>query len=207
MRFAQLKKWSDPIRAAFFIVACFVIVMTPFVQAGGASVGQEQGREKGKEQEKHILYEWTDSKGGVHITDQPGTIPERYRSTVHQVETPSREKNESIEQHSEPDIGISGNAEDEADLKAAWQQRMRKAKQHLSDLEQEYRELDQKRNEELGRWGGVASGHLENKEEAERIGQEMKRIQQEINDARNEIDVVIPDEARRAGIPPGWLRE
>jgi chromosome segregation ATPase len=208
MRSARSKKWSDSIRLAFFIAACFAVVVEPtFAQVGGKAVEQEQGQAKKQEQEKHILYEWTDSKGGVHITDQPGTIPERYRSTVHQVEAPPGEKTESIEQRSAPDSGISDNAENEADLKETWQQRMRRAKRHLSDLEQQYQELDQKRNEALGRWGGVASGRLEDREEAERIGLEMKHLQQEISDARNQIEVVIPDEARKAGIPPGWLRE
>jgi hypothetical protein len=209
MRSAQSKRWSDPIRFASFVAACFVIVVTPsFVQAGETSVWQEQGQAKGQEQEKHVLYEWTDSKGGVHITDQPGTVPERYRSTVRQVESPPAEEKESVEQpRIPPDVGTSDNAENEADLKETWQQRMREAKRHLADLEQQYRELDQKRNEALGRWGGVASGRLEGREEAERISREMKHIKQEISDARNQIEVEIPDEARKAGIPPGWLRE
>jgi hypothetical protein len=35
----------------------------------------------------------------------------------------------------------------------------------------------------------------------------MKQVQKEIDDTRNRINVVIPEEARKAGIPPGWLRE
>jgi chromosome segregation ATPase len=182
--------------------------MPAFAQTGGQSVDREQGQTKEQEEEKHFLYKWTDSKGKVHITDQPGTVPERYRSTVQKVEAPPEEETESsLEQRSSRDSDISDNEEKEADLKETWQQRMKDAKQHLADLEKQYQALDQKRNEVLGRWGGVASGHLEDKEEAERITQEMKQVQQEISDARNQIDVVIPDEARKAGIPPGWLRE
>jgi hypothetical protein len=32
-------------------------------------------------------------------------------------------------------------------------------------------------------------------------------MQKEIDEARNMLDVVIPEEARRAGVPPGWLRK
>jgi hypothetical protein len=35
----------------------------------------------------------------------------------------------------------------------------------------------------------------------------MKGVQSEIDAARNDLDVVIPEEARKAGVPPGWLRE
>jgi hypothetical protein len=35
----------------------------------------------------------------------------------------------------------------------------------------------------------------------------MKQVQKEKDDARNEVEVVIPEAARKAGVPPGWLRE
>jgi hypothetical protein len=35
----------------------------------------------------------------------------------------------------------------------------------------------------------------------------MKEVQKQIDEARNMVDVVIPEEARKAGVPPGWLRE
>ena len=31
--------------------------------------------------------------------------------------------------------------------------------------------------------------------------------QKRIDEARNMLNVVIPEEARKAGIPPGWLRD
>lgn len=207
MQSARLKKWGDSVRFGFFAAACLLVVVMPAFAQTGQSADREQGQTKEQEEEKHFLYKWTDSKGNVHITDQLGTVPERYRSTVQKVEAPPDEETESIEQRSSPDAEISDNEEKEADLKETWQQRMKDAKQHLADLEKQYQALDQKRNEVLGRWGGVASGHLEDKEEAERISQEMKQVQQEIDNARNQIEVVIPDEARKAGIPPGWLRE
>ncbi|HYA86991.1 MAG TPA: DUF4124 domain-containing protein [Nitrospirota bacterium] len=176
-----------------------VVVMPAYAQTGGQAVEQEQ--------EKSFLYTWTDSNGVVHITDQPGTVPERYRSTVRQVNAPPEGEAGSINQRSSPDSGISGNGESAENIKQAWQRRMAEAKGHLADLERQYQALDQKRNQVLGRWGGIASGHLEDREEADRIEQEMKQVQQEINDARNQVEVAIPDEARKAGIPPGWLRE
>ena len=207
MRSARSKKWSDSIlRYGFFVTAC-LIVTTAFAQTGGQAVEQEQGQAKEQEQEKQFLYKWTDNKGGVHITDQPSKVPEQYRSTVHQVNAPPDEEKEPREQRSSPDSGISDDAEKEADLKATWQQRIHDAKQHLAALEQQYRMLDQQRNEALGRWGGVASGHLEDRVEADRLDQEMQQVQKDISDIRNQIEVVIPDQARKAGIPPGWLRE
>jgi hypothetical protein len=39
------------------------------------------------------------------------------------------------------------------------------------------------------------------------IATELSSAQQEVDRARNMVNTVIPDEARRAGVPPGWLRE
>jgi hypothetical protein len=210
MQSARSRKWSDTLWFSFFMVTSILaIIMPAHAQPGSQAVEQEQGQAKGQDQEKQLLYEWTDGSGGVHITDQPGTVPDRYRSSVRKVKVPPEEETESTNQRSSLDSGISDNGGTESDLKQVWQQRMKDAKRHLADLEQQYQALDQKRNDVLGRWGGVAvaSGHFEDREEAERIEQDMNHVQQEISDTRNQIEVVIPDEARKAGIPPGWFRE
>jgi hypothetical protein len=48
---------------------------------------------------------------------------------------------------------------------------------------------------------------IANRQRAEQIDKALPEVQKEIDRARREIDVVIPEEARKAGIPPGWLRE
>jgi len=208
MRSVRSRKWSDAIWFGGFSVACLLaIVMPAYAQQAGQAVDQIQGQAKEADEGKNVLYTWTDSNGVVHITDQPGTVPERYRSTVRQLNAQPGGGTGSIKQGSSPEPGIPTHGEKDESSKAAWRQRMQEAKRHLADLQQEYQALDQKRNEALGRWGGIASGHIEDRVEADRIDQEMKQVQQEINDARNQVEVVIPDEARKAGIPPGWLRE
>ena len=98
--------------------------------------------------------------------------------------------------------------EQELESKTAWQERLREWKEQLADAEARYRELDKMHKEALGKWGGgVASGHLEGRAEAEGIEQEMKEVQLAIDEAKNMVEKVIPEEARRAGVPPGWLRE
>ena len=42
---------------------------------------------------------------------------------------------------------------------------------------------------------------------AQKIEEEMQQVQREIDSARNEVENVIPEQARKAGVPPGWLRE
>ncbi len=36
--------------------------------------------------------------------------------------------------------------------------------------------------------------------------QEIEKYKQEIREAQEMLETVLPDEARKAGAPPGWLR-
>jgi hypothetical protein len=187
------------------ILALFLVV------AAGTGFAQtaEQKPAEDKEPRKHHLYEWTDDKAVVHITDELGKVPPKYRDQARQVEVPKKEKAAEGRQEQQT---ISGpghpNAQGREEAgKAEWQRRMKDARQRLADAERRYWALDQKRREALEKWGGPASGRREGLVEAERIEQEMRQAQREIDNARNRIEVVLPEEARKAGVPPGWLRE
>ncbi len=182
------------------------------ISAISAQTADQNGGQGGKKQEerKSVLYQWTDGKGVVHITDDLNKIPGKYRSNARRLETapgtaeaPATPGGTGIS--TAP--GESQEEEREADLKEEWQQRMKRAKARLADAERRYHALEEKRNNLLGSWGGPASGHLAGREEADRIDQEMKQVQKEIDAGRNEVENVIPEAARKAGVPPGWLRE
>jgi len=187
-------------------LVAIVMVLMAFVPAALAQTGDQAGN---KDVKKQYLYEWTDSKGGVHITDDLGEVPERYRLKSRKIEIPKGEE-VGPEQRMQGATGTqSGVATDEQEAasKAAWQQRIRDWKARLADARKRYQDLDQKRLEALAKWGGPASGHLEGRAEADRIAQDMKEVQQDIDVARDMVENVLPEEARKAGIPPGWLRE
>lgn len=184
----------------------FITIFTVLLVCVLAALAQTGDQAGNKDVKKHYLYEWTDSKGGVHITDDLGEVPERYRSKSRKIEIP---KGEEVGREQQVQGAPSGVATDEQEAasKAAWQQRIRDWKARLADAQKRYQDLDQKRLEALAKWGGPASGHLEGRQEADNIAQDMKEVQQDIDEARDMVETVIPEEARRAGIPPGWLRE
>ncbi len=172
---------------------------------------QNGGQEAQKQEErKSVLYQWTDGKGVVHITDDLNKIPGKYRANARRLETSpgtAETPGPSGEAGISPAPDESVEEERQADLKEEWQLRMKRAKQRLEEAERHYHELDQKRNDLLGSWGGPASGHIAGREEAARIEDDMKQVKKEIDAARNEVENVIPEAARKAGVPPGWLRE
>ncbi|HSQ77658.1 MAG TPA: hypothetical protein VLN91_02090 [Nitrospirota bacterium] len=191
------------------MLIAIAIVLMIFVPAAVAQTGDQAGNMDVK---KHYLYEWTDSKGGVHITDDLGEVPERYRAKSRKIEIPKGEEigpEQQVQGATGPPSGVAAE-EKEAASKAAWQKRLRNWNARLADAQKRYQDLDQRRLDALTKWGGLAaaaSGHLEGRAEADRIRQEMNSVQVEIDEAKNMVENVIPEEARKAGIPPGWLRE
>jgi hypothetical protein len=203
MRYVPFAKKGAAMRT-ILLIAVFLIVATntAFAQT------EPQAQPEVKNQQKTYLYQWVDEKGAAHVTDNLGKVPKKYRGKVQMLE---QAPTESEPASAQPQVTAPPQRVDESRneeyAKMEWQQRMKDARVRLADAERRYQDLDQKRTEALGKWGGVASGQLEGRLEAERIAEQMKQVQLEINDARNQIENVIPDEARKAGIPPGWLRE
>jgi hypothetical protein len=184
-----------------------ILALVGFATAVQAQT-DEQAQTGDKEIKKSFLYQWTDKKGVVHIADGLDKVPKEYRDKAIKLNQPKIEdagQGPQVQQEPAYPSGSVGAAD--AAAKAEWQQRMRAARQRLARAESRYQELAQRRDELLGSWGGPASGQLAGRIEADRIEQEMKGVQKEIDAARNDLDVVIPESARKAGVPAGWLRE
>jgi hypothetical protein len=94
--------------------------------------------------------------------------------------------------------------EAEDKLKQTWQQRMKAAKQRRAQLWVEY----QKAKAEWEALAMRAPGTLFPGEAEARDAalERMKKLEPQLEEANADVVEKIPDEARRAGIPPGWLR-
>ncbi len=153
---------------------------------------------------KKFFYEWTDQQGGVHIADALSKVPEEYRSQVRKIEEPKQETTGVQAQQPQPEPSPAANSDiRDAAMKAQWQERIKEWKDKLSDAEKRYHELEQERSKIYTgafAWPG-------NKVKADEIEQKMTAVSQEIAKAKDMIQNVIPEEARKAGVPPGWLRE
>jgi uncharacterized protein YukE len=185
----------------------FILLLTGFAMSAYAQADQ-QAQTGDKERKESFLYQWTDDKGVVYITDDRDKIPKAYRDKalkLPQSKTEDVDQGQQVQQKSATPAGVESEGADSAG-KAAWQQRMKDAKQRLADAETHYQELAQRRNELIQSWGGAASGRLDTRAEADSVEQEMRDVQKEVDAARKELED-IPEQARKAGVPPGWLRE
>jgi hypothetical protein len=160
-----------------------------------------------------FVYEWTDSKGVVHMTDDPSEVPKKYRnkSLKKRVEPGSEAAPEQPQaQTAEPSEGstVPSDQEFEQHLRTdEWQQRYLDWKEKLQKAEQRLQTLQQRRASLTTQWGSVAVAPPAVREEVAQVDQDLKDTQTEIDEARHMLNDVLPDEARKAGIPPGSVRE
>ena len=178
----------------------------------GSAAGLGHPQADAQQQPAGYLYQWVDDRGNVHITDNPAEVPEKYRSGARtmQENSPQQEPPPTSEPQAAPrrPAKNSGVQNDTAENdKAQWQQRIKGWKNQLADAESRYRSLQQQRNELIAPWGSPALAPLAARQQADQIDQQMQGVQQEIEKAKDMIENVIPEEARKAGVPPGWLRE
>lgn len=93
---------------------------------------------------------------------------------------------------------------EKAGRKAAWQKRMKEAKAKLQEKLEEFRKTQEE-------YKGLATkadfalfpGQGKKKEE---LRKKVARLEQEVDALIREVYVVIPEDARKAGVPPGWIR-
>ncbi|OGW48073.1 MAG: hypothetical protein A2078_03760 [Nitrospirae bacterium GWC2_57_9] len=186
-------------------ITSVIAALSVILVLAGSGYGQTAGKED-REQKKYYLYQWTDSKGTVHITDSFGKVPERYRSKALKLES-----RKGPEGSPEQDRGRSGGSDDsdleetESAAKFEWQQRIRDQQRRLENAEKRYQKLERERDELFV--GSSALTSIENRVKFEQLGEQLKQVQSEIDAAKNMLHTVIPEEARKAGVPPGWLRE
>ena len=171
---------------------------------------QAAGTNEEDERKKSYLYEWTDEKGTAHITDTLGNVPEKYRSRARRMETPKK-KEQPDDAAKQPEISTTpqeqGAPIDDEERKAEWRRRIGEWKSRLAESEKRHQELEEERNALIRPWGTFALASPDTKVKVGKVEEEMKAVQKQMDEARNMINVVIPDEARKAGVPPGWLRE
>jgi hypothetical protein len=190
---------SPYLRSILFVALLCFLAYGPAVQAAD---------------DPRYLYQWKDDHGVLNVTDSLDKVPPKYRSQATQMLQPGvgteEQRREETQKGERPQNLDTGTSPDRDEIsKAQWQQRMQDARHRLRIAEDQYSQIEQRRNDLMSKTGssGAALPTQEMIDEMSELDGELARARTEVDKARNEVEVTIPDEARRAGIPPGWLRE
>lgn len=165
-----------------------------------------------------VVFQWTDADGGIHFTDDPGKIPKDFRDTAQEIRRPDEPKdppsaNPESESQPEtqkkpasksarPSISPSEAVDSHGHNREWWQQRIQNWQAKKADAQAKLADAQDRLGRE--RFLGSTPGQTKRIQE---ISDEISTYEEQIRKADNMLTVGLPDEAREAHAPPGWLRE
>ena len=159
------------------------------------------------------VYHWYDANGSLHVTDQIEEVPAAQRAEVlkraqggeplpggnYSIVEPQRSPTVEAppaEASSDPPL----KPEEDPGTKAYWQKQLADQRQAKADAEAEITRLESEmRHVKAVRPPGFH-------ETLPRLEQEIADQQAIAAEAERQLQTVIPERARKADIPPGWLR-
>ena len=99
---------------------------------------------------------------------------------------------------------IDKSAAKEAEKKAKWQKRVIEARSRVKGLFEEFKKT-REAYDTLAVRADFTLFPGQNQKKGE-LRKKLEKLEKELDEALKELNEKIPDEARKAGIPPGWLR-
>jgi hypothetical protein len=177
------------------------------------------------------VYQWVDKNGTVHVTDRIEDLPEPYYSRALK-ELKEKETLEKAfpKQNPAPSQGsmqkqTSGETTVIAperipkdvpqktpeqlptpeEQKQHWQEKLKTARERVSELDVRCKKLETDRDIHVQ--NSLLFARPIDRELAASNTTSFEECNKELVAARNYLEKELPEEARKAGVPPGWLRE
>jgi len=152
-------------------------------------------------------YRWTDKDGNVGYADSLQKVPSQYREAAKRVdkESPTGSSTKPFQVVPSPPQSYPGPPSvGTEESYAAWRDRMREARADLEHLKTQ-REAAQKDYERLRAELYVRA--FGDPQADARYRARLAELDEQISQKEYELTTTIPDEARKAGIPPGVLNQ
>jgi len=193
-------------RAVIILVcAALALPVVLSVRPVQAQENKEQEKKEDKEQQERYMYQWTDGNGVVHMSDRLEQVPVKYRKNTQTITMPEPENSAATTVM--PERTPSRFEAEQEDKQDAWKQRYQEWKERLKEAQKRCDALEQKRTKLNAPWGTTAAAPEQMRVEIDQTDKDLQSARAELEEARTMVNKVLPDEARKAGVPPGWLRE
>ena len=158
------------------------------------------------------IYRWTDKNGQRHLTNDLGEIPFPYRKqAIEDLEERRATPEGSLSFIQDTPVDESVSSPDENEIptderpgmnsEAYWKNRVGETKAKLLKAQTELAEVNRKQIQNLELRLPDMQQNLQD------LAAQEKKLRAQISYLEDELYEDIPNEARQAGIPPGWLRD
>ena len=150
-------------------------------------------------------YRWTDVNGNVGYADSLQQVPPQYRESARRLDGKSSPRSKTFQTAPSEHTGvISPPPGDSEEIYAVWRDRMSRTRTDLEQLKVQrdiaQKEYDSLRGERFGKL--FADPEVDAKHRAK-----LAELDEQISEKEHALSTTIPDEARKAGIPPGVLSQ
>ena len=154
----------------------------------------------GRADEQSLIYQWIDEQGIAHYTDDLGLVPPEYRLKAEQQASQYTPQQGTFNVVPALPVTAQPNA-NVGEREDVWRKRINQLKLRLKSLEEQKSAVETKMRSARGKYYSVAA-----KQEYTDAKAENERLSNVIDLIRSEL-TAIPEEARRAGVPPGWVQD
>src|SRR5437667_8163592 len=152
-------------------------------------------------------YQWTDKDGNVGFADSLEKVPPKYRPSAKRLDE-SKESTKTFQRvPSAPGRNntMPPSPSDQGAPYAAWRGRLEAARAELEELKAKRRKA-QEEYDNLLYLRHMRSRNLDPETEAQ-AASKISELDKQVRAKEYEVNTAIPDEARRAGVPPGMLSQ
>lgn len=146
------------------------------------------------------IFRWLDEDGTLHFTNVPSRIPPAYREDAEVQPLPDLSMIRPIAPFVSipPSANVDLNGHDER----WWKERIQEWRSRKSEMFIYLTEAEKA----LGRLRFENKAVFLKEAETNRLLREIEAMKQEIREAEEALQTALPEAARKAGAPPGWLR-
>lgn len=153
------------------------------------------------------VWKWVDETGVVHFTDNPDSVPKKYREHIDHRELPGK---------SEESPGATGKAKEGMEEprdrygrgEDYWVNRANEVKEQLNRAQKEYEQVRLEYNDLIAQYNSTRSRAKKRQyqKKLESLQGQLNRRGEDIERTKEILEKTLPEEAERAGVPTEWVK-
>jgi len=157
------------------------------------------------------FYHWVDKDGKEFYTNERAQVPKEYQDTATAV-NPDESRvsvGEKPLKSGKPKTSLDNHKDKYGKGEEHWRKRADKLRRELAVLQDRYDLILKQEKEDENKPKKLAANNGSNNQEKSRASREKKKTALEKDLARktHELEVELPEQARKADAYPGWIRE
>ena len=156
------------------------------------------------------FYRWVDREGKESFTNDREQVPQEYRNNAAAVKPDERRVSvgEKTASTGMPSASLKDHKDKYGKGEEHWRTRASKLRKELGELQDKYDLVLKQEREDENKPKKLTSRNSSKKKKSQSSREKKKAtLEKDVAKKKHELEVELPEEARKADAYPGWLRE